>query len=85
MITTVQAVINAAADDADSLLEGIATPAEAKPLLREWLADHHPAIAPTERDEIVAGILSLLAREGFFEAAAGDETNDSAEMGEPDE
>ena len=42
MKTIVQAVINAVADEADVLLQDVSTAAEAKPLLMEWLADHHP-------------------------------------------
>jgi hypothetical protein len=86
MSTNVQAVINGAADEADSLLEGIANPAEAKPVLLEWLADNHSALTKPERLQVVAGVLSLLAREGFFSCAAGgDESDDPSEAGEPDE
>ncbi len=86
MSNSVQAVINAAADEADSLLEGIATPTEAKPLLKEWLAEHHPAIPLPERDAVVAGILALLEREGFFQVGAGSaDSADPGDTGEPDE
>ena len=86
METNVQAVIKAAADEADSLLEGIANPAEAKPALMEWLADNHSALTKPERLQVVAGVLSLLAREGFFEGAAGgDDWDVPGEGGEADE
>lgn len=86
MSTRVQAVINAAADEADSLLEGIATPTEAKPLLAEWLADHHPDLPPPERQQVVAEVIAVLEREGFFAVGAGgDSLSDSSDTGVPDE
>ncbi len=86
MSINVQAVINAAADEADNLLEGVANAAEAKPLLREWLADNHPSIPKAERDKIVVGVIGLLEREGFFGSSGhGDSWDDAGEGGEPDE
>ncbi|HLP10178.1 MAG TPA: hypothetical protein VK178_18595 [Opitutaceae bacterium] len=85
MSTTVQAVINAAADEADTLLEGIVKPADARPLLLEWLGEHHPGLTGSERDAIVGKVLSLLEHEGFFEAAVGDDNDEPPEYGEPDE
>lgn len=86
MSTNVQAVINAAADEADTLLQGAANPAEAKPLLLEWLADNQPAMPKPERLEVVAGVLTLLEREGFFTGAAGgDDWDGPGEGAEADE
>ena len=86
MSTNVQAVINAAADEADTLLEGAANPAEAKPLLMDWLAANHPALPKAERLMVVAGVLTLLEREGFFACpASGDDWDGPGEGGEADE
>ncbi len=85
MSTNVQAVINAAADEADSLLEGVATPADAKPILQEWLADNHPKLPKAERQQVVLGVLALLEQEGFFEASEPGDLIDDRELGEPDE
>jgi hypothetical protein len=85
MNTIVQAVINAAADEADGLLEGIVKPADARPLLLEWLAAHHPEIPQDEQDEIISRVLALLCAEGFFVTASAVEFEDPSEAGEPDE
>lgn len=86
MKTIVQAVINAVADEADVLLQDVSTAAEAKPLLMEWLADHHPDLAMDGRLQVVQSVLGLLREEGFF--AGGDHQAtmaDVTEVGEPDE
>lgn len=84
MSTHAQAVINAAADAADEILEGATSPAEAKPLLLEWISEYDPALAPTDRQQIAIAVLALLEREGFFTATPGG-TAEDAEDGEPDE
>jgi len=86
MNTNLQAVINFAADEADSLLDGVATPAEAKPVLMDWLADTHPTLQQTERLQVVAGVLEILGRESFFPTAGtGDNADEPAEADEADE
>ncbi|MFT3828787.1 MAG: hypothetical protein QM691_03675 [Opitutaceae bacterium] len=85
MSNHVQAVINAAADEADSLLEGVMKPADARPLLFDWLGENHPGLTQSERDAVVSEVLSLLAHEGFFAAAGGDEGDAASENDEPDE
>ena len=86
MSLNLQAVIDAAADEADTVLDGVATPAEAKPLLREWLAENHPALTKTESDQVIAGTLRLLDREGFFAVAdRGDGWDEPGDGAEPDE
>jgi hypothetical protein len=86
MSTNVQAVINTVADEADLLLDGIATVSEAKPLLLDWLADNHPELPKTERSQVVQTVIDLLAREGFFAGGAQQEPmSDATEFGEPDD
>ena len=88
MNTNLQAVINLAADEADSLLDGVATPAEARPVLMDWLADNHPSLRKAEHLQIVSGVLALLEREGFFTGTGtggGGGAGDPAEADEPDE
>lgn len=83
----VRSVINAAADEADGLLEGIESPAEAKQVLLEWVTDNHPALPKAERAHVVREVLSLLEEEGFFENSgrAMQRTNDDRDFGEADE
>ncbi|MBK8478236.1 MAG: hypothetical protein IPL39_18640 [Opitutaceae bacterium] len=86
MKSIVQAVINAVADEADVLLQGVSTAAEAKPLLMEWLADHHPELAMDGRLQVVQSVLALLREEEFFTGGDHQETMaDVTEVGEPDE
>ena len=66
-----QAIINAAADEADGFLNGITTAGEAKPLIAEWLTENQPGLTAPDRQRVVQGLLALLEREGFFEAHAG--------------
>ena len=86
MNTNLQAVINFAADEADSLLDGVVTPAEARPVLMDWLADNHPSLRKAEHLQIVSGVLALLEREGFFASSGGgDGAEDPSESDEADE
>lgn len=85
MSTNVQAVIDAAADEADGLLEGIVNAEAARPVLLEWLGDNHPEFAQQEREAIVAKVLQLLVHEGFFELAAGTDEEPDEERYRPDD
>ena len=86
MSTNVQTVVNAAADEADLLLEGVGTVAEAKPMLLDWLADNHPELPKAERTQVVQAVIALLLREGFFESGVQQESMaDASEFGEPDD
>lgn len=86
MSHTIQSVINAAADEADSLLDGVASPAEAKPMILEWLADNYPDLPPDQRHAAVRGIVSVLDREGFFDThAQANSTDEGEDFGEADE
>ncbi len=86
MSTNVHAVINAAADEADTLLDGVVKPAEARPILKEWLADNHPELSPTDRDAVITEVLALLDEEDFFSVDAGGlDTDEPADGTEPDE
>ena len=86
MKTIVQSVINAVADEADVLLQGVSTAAEAKPLLLEWLADHHPELPLDGRLQVVQSVIAILKEEEFFTTADNRATMaDVSEVGEPDE
>lgn len=68
------AIINAAANEADELLTGVTTMTEARPMLRDYLKSHHPKLGPIDAQRVLAGVLAILDEEGFFEAgnARGD-------------
>ena len=86
MKSIVQAVVDAVADEADVLLQDVSTTAEAKPLLMEWLADHHPDLPMDGRLQVVQSVIALLKAEGFFGASSRQESMaDASEVGEPDE
>lgn len=85
MSDTVQSIINAAADEADSLLDGVASPTEAKPLILDWLVDAYPELSQEQRHSVVRGIISILNREGFFEPPARSDSWSSDSDDEADE
>ena len=86
MKSIVQSMINAVADEADVLLQDVSTVTEAKPLLLEWLADHHPELPMDGRMQVVQSVIAILKDEEFFTTAGGPESPaDASEVGEPDE
>lgn len=86
MSTNVHAVINAAADAADTLLDGVVKPADARPILKDWLVDNHPELSQIDRDAVIAEVIALLDEEDFFAIGAGTtDDDDPADASEPDE
>lgn len=65
------AIITAAADDADQFLAGVTTMTEARPAIREYLKENFPDLSPADVPRVVAGLFALLEDEGFFEIEAG--------------
>lgn len=80
-VMSVQDIINAAADDADSFLSGVSSMTEARPAIRDYLKAHHPQLAPADEARVIAGLLAVLEEEGFFEAAAGDDSMEDTGSG----
>jgi len=66
------AIINAAADEADDFLAGVRSMAEARPAIRDYLKENFPDLGPAESQRVTAGLLAILEEEGFF-AAGGEE------------
>jgi hypothetical protein len=64
------AIINAAADDADLFLTGVASMTEARPVIRDYLKENFPDLAPADVSRVIAGLFALLEDEGFFESGA---------------
>ena len=64
---TLEQIINEAADEADSVLAGIRSAKDARPLIQEWIAERHSELAPTDRQKVATGVFSVLSREGFFD------------------
>jgi hypothetical protein len=81
-IMDLEAIINAAADDADGFLAGVGSMTEARPAIRDYLKENYPKLGPVEVQRVTAGLLALLDDEGFFEAAGGGDAW-SEETGEP--
>ena len=71
-----QAIISAAADEADGFLGGVTSPAEARPLILEWLTDNQPGLTAPDRQKVVQDLLAVLEREGFFELAGREVTGE---------
>jgi len=65
------AIISAAADEADEFLTGVSTMTEARPMIRDYLKSRHPKLGPVDVQRVTAGLLAILEEEGFFEASSG--------------
>lgn len=61
-----QAIIDAAANDADDYLAGVTSMTEARPAIRDFLDEHYPDLQPVDVPRVVAGVLAILDDEGFF-------------------
>jgi transcription termination factor NusB len=70
-MTDIQEIINALADEADELLDGVSTKQDARPVIREYLEKNHPELDKTERAIVLAGLFEILEEEEFFEAPTG--------------
>ena len=66
---TLEQIINEAADEADSVLAGIRSAKDARPVIQEWLSEHHGELSQADRQKVAAGVFSLLQREGFFDVS----------------
>ena len=82
MPVNLQDIVNAAADEADDFLRGVTSIGEAKTVIAEWLADHHPRLSQPERQKIAQGLLAILDREGFFESTGFGDSWEGGETGE---
>jgi len=63
-------IIGAAADDADEFLAHVASRAEARAAIREYLDQNHPELSKADVPRVVAGLMVLLDEEGFFDTRA---------------
>lgn len=68
------AIIDAAANEADEFLVGISTMTEARPAIRDYLAKKHSNLAPGEIQRVTAGVLAILEEEGFFAAKKSEDS-----------
>lgn len=67
----IQEIINALADEADEILDGVSTKKEARTILRDYLDGNHPELDQTERGQVLAELFEILEGEEFFEASTG--------------
>ena len=63
------------ADQADDFLEGVTTHADARAAVSKQLTIKYPRLPGLERGKVIAEVLSILDREGFFEFDSGSEGN----------
>ena len=73
-----EAIINAAADDADEFLAGTRSMTEARPAIRDYLKENHPNLSPMEAQQVTAGLLAILEEEGFFQGEVSEDSWDDA-------
>lgn len=60
-------------DEADDFLGATTRPAEARAGISEWLTINLPALAAAEKQAVTEEAMAILAREGFFDRASGEE------------
>ena len=67
MDESIQAIIDRIADQADEALAGASNRAEARAGIEEMITADYLRLSPPERARVVAGVMGVLEREGFFE------------------
>jgi hypothetical protein len=67
MEASLQAIIDHLADQADEVLAGASNRAEARAGIEEAITADYLALSPADRAQVVAGVMEILEREGFFE------------------
>jgi len=72
MDASLQTIIDHIADQADDFLAGAGNRAEARAGIEEVITADFLSLSPADRAHVVAGVMAVLEREGFFESGAGD-------------
>jgi hypothetical protein len=79
---TLSAIIDAIADEADDILDGVKNHNEARAAISEQITIKYSTLSGPERTKVIDGVLSVLAEEGFFELGSSSESEDEAETEE---
>lgn len=79
-----EAIIDQIADEADDFLAGASNRAQARAGVEEFLTAEHPALAANDRAQVVAGVMQVLEREGFFDEMPASKGPEEAEDDEGD-
>ena len=82
MTVSLQDIINRIADGADTLLAEAGSRAQVRAAIEELLAAEHPRLSPADRAKVVAGVVAILDKEGFFEGSGADNVWDEEVAGE---
>jgi hypothetical protein len=69
-------IIDNIANQADELLEGVTTRADARAAIAKQLTIRYPRLLGSEWGKVIDGVLSILNDESFFASASGSEKND---------
>jgi hypothetical protein len=64
---SLQAIIDRIADQADEVLAGASNRAEARAGIEEMITADFLRLSPAERARVVAAVMEVLEKEGFFE------------------
>lgn len=67
MDDSLQSIIDRIADQADDVLAGASNRAEARAGVEEMITADFLRLSPPERAHVVAGVMALLEKEGFFD------------------
>jgi hypothetical protein len=82
MAALLQEIIDKIADEADDFLAEASSRAQARAGIEELLTADYPRLAAADRAKVVAGVIAILDKEGFFEGAPGENVWDEEIAGE---
>ena len=84
MTAPLQDLINRIADNADDFLVEASNRIQARAAIEELLSADHPGLSPADRTKVIAGVIAILEKEGFFEGSKGDNVWDAEVAGDED-
>lgn len=68
--------MDAIADEADDILDGVKNHNEARAAISEQITIKYSTLSGPERTKVIDGVLAILAEEGFFNFRSGSEPID---------
>lgn len=74
--------MDAIADEADDILDGVKNHNEARAAISEQITIKYSTLSGPERTEVIDGVLAILAEEGFFNFRSSSESVDEADENE---
>ena len=82
MTETLQGIIDRIADEADDILGDSKDRTQARAGIEETITAKFFSLSPAERAEVLAGVMRILDKEGFFEGPGGDNVWEAEVSGE---